>query len=326
MPARYAIGVDLGGTKIATGITNFSGNILARRFVPTHASEGETAVIARIKESIRHIMDDIDASLEEVAGIGICCPGPLNPETGVVIMAPNLNWSHVPIVSHIVEEFGIPTFLENDANAAALAEKWFGAGQDVDSLLYITVSTGVGGGIILNGDIYRGRNHMAGEIGHAIVQPEGGVQCGCGQYGCLETISSGTAIGREAQNVVAEGGGQRMAELAGGIDGITAKTVADAAAEGDPDAEAILERAFMYLGTFVVSMLNILNVEKIVIGGGVSKLGDNLFEPVRRVVGEKMSDVPAKYTPIVPAETGDNVGILGAVGLVVKSAFRAPTK
>ncbi len=322
MPGRYAIGVDLGGTKIATGITDLSGNMVARRFVATDAASGEAVVIARIMRSIHDIIKEAKVSNEEVAGIGICCPGPLNPETGVVIFAPNLGWNHVPIVAHIVEEFGIPTYLENDANAAALAEKWFGAGRDVQSLLYVTVSTGVGGGIILNGDIYRGRNHMAGEIGHAIVQPEGGERCGCGQYGCLETIASGTAIGRRAREVVQAGGGQRMLELAGSSEAITARTVADAAADGDADAKAVLERAFLYLGTFIVNMLNVLNVEKIVIGGGVSKLGESLFVPVRRVVDDKMSDVPAKYTPIVPAETGDSVGILGAVGLVVKAEVR----
>ncbi len=322
MPGRYAIGVDLGGTKIATGLTNFQGQMLSRDIVPTQADAGVAVVVDQINAAIRRVMASADVTVEEVAGIGICCPGPLDPETGVVVFAPNLRWSDVPIVAYIVEEFGIPTYLENDANAAALAEKGFGAGTDVESLLYITVSTGVGGGIILDNDIHRGKDFMAGEVGHTIVMAEEGPLCGCGQRGCLEAVSSGTAIARQAREAVAAGRGMEMLEAAGSIHNISAKTVADAAANNDPAAQAILDRAFLYLGTFIIGMLNVLNVEKVVIGGGVSKLGDTMFASIREIVEQRMADVPAKQCPIVPAQTGDNVGILGAVGLVVKAEAR----
>lgn len=319
MAQRYAIGVDLGGTKIATGLTDLNGKVIARQIIPTQPELGEVGVVQRINGTIRQVMEDANVSKEEVQGIGICCPGPLNPETGVISFAPNLGWRNVPIVSHIVEEFGIPTYLENDANAAALAEYWFGAGVGAKNLLYITVSTGVGGGVILDGDIYRGRDFMAGEIGHTIVQAENGRLCGCGQHGCLEAIASGTAIGKQAREALAAGRESKMRELVESIEKVDTRVVADAAALGDELALEILQRAVTHLGAFIISMLNVLNVDLVVIGGGVSKLGDVLFSGVRNIVEERMADVPAKRTPIVPAETGDNVGLLGAVGLVARS-------
>ena len=316
MEARFAIGVDLGGTKIATGLADRHGKILARQIVPTIASEGAEAVIRRISETIHRVMADSGVRRETVVGIGICCPGPLDPETGVVFIAPNLNWRDVPICDRLAAEFGLPVNLENDANAAALAELWFGAGRDVSSLLYMTVSTGVGGGIILDGEILHGKNFTAGEIGHSIVMARDGHLCGCGQRGCLEAVSSGTAIANAVRRAAAAGRPTGVLALVNDLSDIDAKTVAEAAAKGDAVAQEALDEAFLYLGTFIVSMLNVLNIEKVVLGGGVSKL-ETMLPALRAIVSERMAQVPARNTPIVAAETGENVGILGAVGLML---------
>lgn len=318
MDPRYAIGVDLGGTKIATGLADRQGRILARQIVPTLAPQGADAVIRRIVETIHRVLADADIRREAVAGIGICCPGPLDPETGVVFLAPNLNWRNVPICDRLAAEFGLPVKLENDANAAALAELWFGAGRGASSLLYMTVSTGVGGGIIFDGEIVHGRNFTAGEIGHTIVMAKDGYLCGCGQRGCLEAVASGTAIANAVRRAAAAGRHTEALSLAAHPGEIDAKVVAEAAARGDAVAQEALDEAFLYLGTFIVSMLNVLNMEKVVIGGGVSKL-DAMLPALRGIVAERMAEVPARDTPIVAAETGENVGVLGAVGLVLGS-------
>lgn len=317
MPGRFAIGVDLGGTKIATGIADLDGAILARRIIPTEPSLGIDGVLRRITGSVREVMGEIGVTTQELEGIGICCPGPLNPETGVIVFAPNLGWRNVSVVSYMVEEFSVPTYLENDANAAALAEKWFGAGRDARNMLYVTVSTGIGGGLIVDGDIYRGRDYQAGEIGHTILDMNGPV-CGCGQRGCIEALSSGTAITKRAQEVWDSQRPTLMRQLVHSREELTPRIIAQASERGDKEARAILHQAFLHLGTFLIGMFHVLNVDKVVIGGGVSKMGDLFFQSVRKVVQERMTDVPAKHTPIVPAETGDNVGILGAIGLVVR--------
>ena len=191
---KYILGVDLGGTKIATVLTDLSGKILERVEVPTEASKGQDVVIQNIIQSVDMVLAETGVSTDEVIGLGIGSPGPLDRKTGVVLEAPNLGWKNVPIRDILQERYNVPVYLENDANAAGLAEQKFGAGRGRDYVLYVTVSTGVGGGIILGGRIYDGAHGIAGEVGHITIDADGPA-CNCGGIGCLEAFASGTGLG-----------------------------------------------------------------------------------------------------------------------------------
>ncbi|GMA65032.1 ROK family protein [Alicyclobacillus fastidiosus] len=295
----YSIGVDLGGTKILTGLVDESGVIYKTVECPTAAQQGPDAVIDQLIRSI----DEVAGSVErkEICGIGIGAPGPLNPVTGVVLSPPNLpGWDNIPLRQIIEAKCGLPTFLENDANVAALAEHRFGAGRGVEDMVYITVSTGVGAGLILNGRLYGGAGGYAGEVGHTVVDTNGRL-CDCGNRGCLEAVASGTAIARKAEQVF-----QRP---------MSAKDVAIMAENGSLEAKAILDEAMHYLGMGIVSIVNVFNSSRIVIGGGVSRIGDAMFEPLRHAVRELAFPAPAAMVEIMPAELGLNSGLLGGAAL-----------
>ncbi|NPV54010.1 MAG: ROK family glucokinase [Firmicutes bacterium] len=316
---RWVIGVDLGGTKIAFGVMDAEGNIAARLTRPTLPGEGVGPVISRISGGITEVMATLGIAAGDVRGIGIGSPGPLNPVSGVVIFAPNLKWHNVPVKDMVEAELGIPVYLENDANLAALGELRFGAGQGAKNMIYITVSTGIGGGIIINGDVYSGSTFVAGEVGHTIIKPDG-PQCGCGQYGCLEAMASGTAIARMAREAIAAGEKTMIREIAGGDAGVNAEVVARATLAGDGVALAIIREAATYLGLGVTNLVNILNPEVVVIGGGVSRIGDMLFDTVRTTVRERAVEGAREAVRIVPAQLGSDAGIVGAATLALKLA------
>lgn len=316
MPKNF-IGVDLGGTKIAAGLLNQEGEILDRLQVLTNAAEGPSAVVGRIIEVIRKIMSRSGLGREDVMGIGIGAPGPLNVRTGVVISPPNLHgWHNVPLKDLVEQKVGVPTFIDNDANVAALAEHRLGAGRGTREMIYITVSTGIGGGIIINGELYHGFSDIAGEVGHITIDVDGPL-CSCGNAGCLEELSSGRAVARTAREALAKGGPSLMRELCGGdIQLVSPELVGEAAVQSDPMALAVVEQIGTYLGIGVASLVNILNPQRVVIGGGVSKIGTPLFQVVRRTVRERAVSSCADVVEIVPAELGDDVGIIGAAILV----------
>jgi glucokinase len=249
-----------------------------------------------------------------VAAVGIGAPGPPDIEAGVVVAPPNLpGWARVPLKRLIEDGLGITTFLENDANAAALGEHRFGAGRGTRHMIYVTASTGIGGGLILDGKLYHGADGMAGEIGHTTAMPYG-PHCNCGNRGCLESFASGTAIAREARGRVARGVPTLIADLAGGdLERITAKLVAQAADQGDVEAQSILAEAMDYLGIGMANLVNLFNPELIVIGGGLTNIGEGLFDPVRRAIVRHAFHTPAETVRVVRAELGDKVGVLGAV-------------
>jgi glucokinase len=211
--------------------------------------------------------------------------------------------------------------VENDANAAALGEAWVGAGRGVRDLVYITVSTGIGGGLILGGRLYRGANGTAGEIGHTIIDPEG-PRCHCGNRGCLEVLASGTAIAAEAREGVARGERTSLQRLAGRPESLTAAEVAEAARRGDAFAAGIYRRAGSRIGLVLSNLLTLVNPALIVIGGGVSKTGDLLFGPIREVLAARRYPAPALGARVVPAGLGDDAGIIGAAALVYHGGVR----
>ncbi|HKL76535.1 MAG TPA: ROK family protein, partial [Halanaerobiales bacterium] len=263
------IGIDLGGTKILTAVANDNGEIIARVKLATETELGQERIKKNIFKSIYKVLEKTDIKIEKIKSIGIGSPGPLNVEKGIIYESANLPIKNMEIVDLIEKETGINTYLQNDANTAALGEKVFGVGKEADDLLYITISTGVGGGIIINGKIYYGHTGNAGEIGHMTVDPTG-PQCGCGNYGCLESFSSGTAIKNMAKKAVENDESTLIKKLAKDQK-LSAKLAAKAAAKGDQKALDIFAKAGYYLGIGIANLVNIFNPEMIILGGGVLK-------------------------------------------------------
>ena len=319
MDSKHAvIGIDLGGTKISTALVGNDGEIIAHDYQQTRAAEGQSAVIERMLDAARRVMAQAGMDRSQVAAVGVGAPGPLDIEAGVVVAPPNLpGWDRVPLKQLIKDGLGIAAFLENDANAAALGEHRFGAGRGVEHMIYVTVSTGVGGGLILDGKLYHGAAGMAGEVGHIIVEPEGPL-CGCGNRGCLEALASGTAIARRARERVAHGAPTLIADLAGGDpERITVRLVAEAADQGDKEAQTILAEAMNYLGIGMANLVNLFNPQLIVIGGGVTNIGERLFQPVRGAIAQNALPSAAQAVRVVPAALGDNAGVLGAAAVAL---------
>ncbi|MDY6876827.1 MAG: ROK family protein [Chloroflexota bacterium] len=318
IPKHPVIGIDLGGTKISTALTDDTGTIIAHDYRETLAAEGQKAVIRRMLDSARQVMAQAGVTQAQVVATGIGAPGPLDIKAGVVMAPPNLpGWDRVPLKQLVENELGIATFLENDANAAALGEHRFGAGRGTEHMIYVTVSTGIGGGLILDGKLYHGISGAAGEIGHITIMPNG-PRCGCGNRGCLEALASGTAIARQARERVTHGVPTLIADLAEGIpERITAKLVAEAASRGDIEAQDILAEAMNYLGIGMANLVNLFNPQLIVIGGGLTNIGELLFGPVRRVIARRAFRTPAREVQVVRAELGDHVGVLGAAAVAL---------
>jgi len=317
MMGKLIVGVDLGGTQIRAALADEEGNILRRTSCLTLAEEGLEPVIGRIKGAISEVMESTDRG--RLRGIGIVAPGPSDPRKGIILDSPNLSgWKNVPLKALMEEEFGLAVVVGNDANLAALAEQRFGVGQGVADLIYITVSTGIGGGIIVDNRLLLGAQGLAGEVGHQTIEAHG-PRCNCGNIGCLEVLAAGPAIARRARELIRDGIETAIADLVGGdLDRITAKEVNQAAQAGDPIAIELFRQAGFYIGVGIVNLLHLFNPSLIIIGGSVAKAGDLLFEPIRATVRERaMASYYWQNTPIVPAALGDDVGLLGAVALVL---------
>lgn len=318
---RPYIGVDLGGTKILVGLVDDTGRVLERVRVATPQT-GPEAVLDAVAESVAALASRADLDPREVAGLGVGAPGPLDPEAGVVFEPPNMpGWRDVPLAGMVEARLGVRAFVENDANAAALAERWAGAGVGADDLIYLTVSTGIGGGLILGGRLYRGATGTAGEVGHMVLVPEG-PPCGCGRRGCLEALASGKAIAREARAAVEAGRPTTLSLLP--VETLSAEDVARAAWDGDPVARAIFARAAAHLGTGIANLVNLLNPALVIIGGGVARAGELLFGPVRRIVRQEAFDRPGEAVQIVPAALGGDVGVVGAAAVVRERLAERP--
>lgn len=310
-----AAGVDLGGTKIYSLIAGAEGNVLADDRRPTLAAEGSGAVIDRIVASVRQALDKANVDPGEIVGLGISTPGPCDPRRGVVTEAPNLGWIDVPLVDLVSKKLGVPALLENDAAAAAYGEMKFGAGRGKRHILYITLGTGIGGGIIIDGQIYGGASGAAGEVGHIVLEPDG-VACNCGARGCLEALASGPAIAREAAAAVKAGRSGVMAKMAAGKE-LTAELVLEAAQRGDPAAKDVIEQAGRYLGLGLVGLLNVLNPEALILGGGLIGLGDLYLDPAFEAARECGFEQILADVVMTTAQLGERSGALGAAALMI---------
>jgi len=310
---KYIIGVDLGGTKISCALADLTGNIIETQVVATNASEGEIAVLNRMINVIDKVMLNTNTTKEDIKAIGIGAPGPLDAKRGIIIEPANLPFTNFDLVTPIKEKFNIPVYLDNDANAAVIGEFMFGAGKGTENMVYITVSTGIGGGAILNGKIYRGRTTNALEVGHTTVEPFSSARCNCGNLGCLEALSSGTAIAKRAKDAVLSNIDTTLKMY----ETITSYEVFKEAENGDKVAISIRDNALKYLGVGVTNIINTFDPDKVVIGGGVSKAGEIVFDKIKEVVAERGLKTITEGCEIVPAELGTDAGVIGAVALAI---------
>ncbi|MCU1276280.1 MAG: glucokinase [Bryobacterales bacterium] len=282
------------------------GRVLASVVVPTLAAEGYEVSIAQLYTAIDQLMR------KEISAIGICSPGPLNPKTGVVINPPNLpGWRDVPLAQLVEERYKMRCQVENDANAAGLAEALLGAGRGFANVFYTTLSTGVGAGIIINGKIYHGKNGAAAEGGHVTIDYRSEAVCNCGSRGCIEALASGTAMTRRALGLIRDFPASLLAAKP-----VTAETIGCAAAADDPLGVQILDETAEMLGAWLGSMISLLDPDVIVIGGGVAQIGEPLFSRLRRITPARTINQFASETPIVPAQLGSDAGIIGAAAAV----------
>jgi len=310
---RYTVGVDLGATKIFSLAALSDGREAGSDTRPTQASQGPQAVIGRIVDSVRASLAAAGAAEADLTAVAVAAPGPVDQKRGVVRNPPNLpGWEVVPVVQILEDALGVRVILENDADAAALGEHAFGAGRDFRNMIFITVSSGIGGGIIVDGRLYRGATGAAGEVGHMVLD-EDGPTCGCGQRGCLEALASGTAIAARAAALAAEGESPLLARLARESPPLTAEDVQQAALEGDAVARRVVEEAGHYLGLGLVNLVHVFNPHGIVIGGGVSHMGDLILEPAREVVRQRCFALSQEGLSIVAGVLGDRAGALGAI-------------
>ncbi|KUK35099.1 MAG: Glucokinase, ROK family, partial [Caldanaerobacter subterraneus] len=313
---RILCGVDLGGTKISTGLVDEKGNIIRSTKIPTMAEKGPEEVIKRIEQSVYDVLKEAGLKLSDLKGVGIGSPGPLDAKRGVVISPPNLpGWDNVPIVDILSHKLGVKVKLENDANAAAIGEHLFGAGKGIDNFVYITVSTGIGGGVIIEGKLYSGENSNAAEIGHHTINFNG-PRCNCGNYGCFEAFASGTAIARFAQEGIQNGKDTMIRDLA--KDGVVkSEHVFEAAKLGDEFAKELVDNEAFYLGVGISNIMAFYNPKKIAIGGGVSTQWDMLYDKMMETIKKKALKPNAEVCEVVRAELGENVGVLGAAALLL---------
>jgi glucokinase len=322
-PGILALGIDLGGSKILTAVVDAQGRMLSRDYRLTPAAQGPDPVVEAILQSSGQALDQAGLSRDGVAVFGIGAPGISNPETGVVFTSPNLpGWHNVPLGKTIERRSGKPTFLVNDANAAAIGELHFGAGKDARNFIYVTVSTGIGGGIIIDGQLYSGSTGTAGEIGHmAIVS--GGPRCNCGNTGCWETLASGSALAREALRRIGEG---TPTSILGYVDGdvrkVTAKVIHAAAERNDRLARELIGQTAYYLGVGLANLINIFNPELVVIGGGLSNMGDILLKPAFQVASKRAFSQACKTARFARATLGGNSGVLGAAAFALAELKR----
>lgn len=315
---RPVLAVDLGGTQIRAALITPDLVVHARRAVPTADDEGVGAVLDRIARTAAEVRDEAAADgLPPPIGVAVSSPGPLDPWRGIVRAPPNLaGWRDVPLAAHLTEALDLPAFLERDTNIAVLAESRYGAARGVDDVIYITVSTGIGGGVISGGRPLIGADGTAGEVGHHVIDLDGPV-CGCGGIGHVEAIASGTAIARDAEALLAAGATETpLARLAAAEGRIGARIVAQAAAEGDEACAAILERAWVAIGALCGSLVNLFDPQVIVIGGGIAEHQPRLFEVARAELARRAFPILVDNVRIVPAALGRDVSLIGGLPIV----------
>ena len=313
------IGVDIGGTKISISLAKKDSTIIEKKEVPTRIRSDAKNSIKDIIDTINLILFQQRLSPSDILGIGVSVPGAVSPEKGIIPESPNLpGWKGIRIKDILRKKFRRPVFVNNDAKASALAEKVFGVGKTANNFVYVTVSTGIGSGIIVSGELVSGASFSAGEIGHTTIIP-GGPLCNCGKRGCLEALSSGTAIAAQAKRRMEAGKFHELGSYKArpGNGKLTAEIVAEAAREGDPLAVQIMRNAGHFLGIGLANVINILNPEVVVLGGGVMKAGDLVWKSMEQAIKREAWPEPLKACKIMRSKLGEHSGDLGAISLVL---------
>ena len=312
---RFVLGIDVGGTNLVVGCVAENGTALhGLTTEPTHAEAGASDVVDRLVAMARRCLEETCRVVPgaEIVGVGAGAPGPLDIRRGIVLLTPNLGWVNFPLRQIIRDRLELPAALDNDANCAVLGEWWVGAARGTRHAIGITIGTGIGGGLILDGRLYHGASGVAGEIGHTTIDTEGR-RCKCGNYGCLEAYASGPNIALRAVEAIEAGAETRLPELVGGrLDRITAQTVYEAARAGDELALEVVNDTARFLGTGIANLLNVFNPEVVVVCGGVTLAGDHLFVPLRRETARRAFKPAVAACRIVPGELVGTAGVYGA--------------
>lgn len=313
MRRRSFVGVDVGGTKVAAGLVNEDGEISAQVRVAMAADSSAQRGLDSVLSAIAHV---IPHDGKGIAGIGICAPGPLDPKTGVILNPPNIPcWRNFPLAAAVRKKYSVPVKVDNDANAAALAEARWGAARGYRHVFYATIGTGIGSGIVFDGKIYHGRTGSAGEGGHVSIDQHGPI-CNCGKPGCIEIFASGTALANRARTEVQARAKSSMLEMAhDDVDAITGLIIGKAADLGDPLAKRIIAEAVEMLALWLSNIVDLLDPDVIVIGGGAAALYQPFFQDLRKRMAELAVNPHAHEVPLVSARYGADSGIAGGAAL-----------
>jgi glucokinase len=321
--SRWIVGLDIGGTNMVVGLIPFAGGEpRGLKKEKTLALKGGEDVVARAAAMVRESIDRVpEARAGEVLGIGVGSPGPLNRASGLVLETPNLGWRNFPLRDLVSRATGLPATLDNDANCATYGEWWQGAGREARVLVGLTLGTGIGGGLVLDGEIHHGASDAAAEFGHMTIDTTGR-KCKCGNYGCLEAYASGPNIAARAVEGLESGTESVLTELVEGrTEEISAATVYEAVVLGDPFAEEVMKETAKVLGVGIANLVNALNPDAVVIAGGVTRAGDHLFGPLRKEVRRRAFRSAVEACRILPAALPETAGVIGAAGVFKKETF-----
>jgi len=319
----FILGIGVGATHLLSVVTDLDAQILAEIERPFHVAAGAETGLSAIADIGQEALAEANIDTSQLIGIGVGVPGPLDYAEGKPISPPLMpGWSGVPVRDHLQQVLGAPVYLYNDANLGALGELHYGAGKGFDNLAYVKVATGIGSGIIIDGEIYHGQTGSAGEIGHVTID-ENGPPCTCGSYGCLEAMSGGPAIARRAERAIMVGQSTSLKEISAERP-LTAKDVEDAARLGDSLSLQLYQDAGRFIGIAVADLVNLLNPGRVIIGGGVSQAGELILDSMRRTAAQRSMRAAIERAEIVQATLGRRSTSYGAVALVLQETFRSP--
>jgi len=315
----YAVGIDLGGTNIKGGVVRRDGAVALKKSIKTEAGAGVEHVIRRIADLANGLLAESGTDQADVAGVGVGAPGPLDSRTGVILDAPNLHWRDVPLRDLLEPLVEMPVFVENDANAAAYGESWVGAARNSKCTVLLTLGTGIGGGIVINGELWRGVTDTAAELGHMVINYDGPV-CGCGTRGCIEAYASAPAVARRMKEAVVSG---RDSSLKGRIlagEEVDSKMIHEAAVAGDALSREVMEETGRLLGVAVASLVNIFNPDYVVLHGGMVNAGEMLLGPLREEMAGRCFEASRRGLRLLPSALTGDAGIVGAAGCAFRRA------
>lgn len=317
--SKYVIGISVGGTKLAVVISDSRGEIIERIRKPTNSERGPENVIQRVFDMVNEIIRIVGLDKNNCTGVGVSFGGPVNPKTGTTYSFVNCpGWGGIPLKKRIEVQLGLPVVIENDANASALAEWMYGAGRGYDYVVYMTMGTGIGGGIVVKGRLYKGTGGLAGEVGHQILLPNG-PKCECGKRGCLESLCSGPAITRRAKEAIKKDPKTLILRIAEGkIENVKSEMVVRAARDGDRLANQLIYETATYMGWGIANIVSILNPDVVILGTVATAAGDLLLAPIRENVRKLGVGEAARRVKILPSQLGDQIDDLAAVSLVIR--------